>query len=164
MPAYEFEGITPVVDPTAFVHPTAVLIGEQKQAIIYTEKAGVNSVIIDSLDDLRAVTGNIAFSLSLYSGQMCTTSQNIFIPKNGVQTADGNKSADEVAEAIVKAVTWLLGDPKRGSEILGAIQSENTLKRIDQAKSDGGEVLNDSVPVENEMFPDAKARAASSIL
>ncbi|MCH8824443.1 MAG: phenylacetic acid degradation protein PaaY [Planctomycetes bacterium] len=28
MPAYEFEGITPVVDPTAFVHPTAVLIGD----------------------------------------------------------------------------------------------------------------------------------------
>ncbi len=28
MPVYEFEGITPVVDPTAFVHPTAVLIGD----------------------------------------------------------------------------------------------------------------------------------------
>jgi phenylacetic acid degradation protein len=28
MPCYEFEGCTPVVDPTAFVHPTAVLIGD----------------------------------------------------------------------------------------------------------------------------------------
>ena len=28
MPAFEFEGIRPVVDPTAFVHPTAVLIGD----------------------------------------------------------------------------------------------------------------------------------------
>ena len=28
MPAYEFEGIRPVVDPTAYVHPTAVLIGD----------------------------------------------------------------------------------------------------------------------------------------
>ena len=28
MLAYEFEGIRPVVDPTAFVHPTAVLIGD----------------------------------------------------------------------------------------------------------------------------------------
>ena len=28
MPAYEFEGIIPVVDPSAFVHPTAVLIGD----------------------------------------------------------------------------------------------------------------------------------------
>lgn len=28
MPIYAFEGITPVVDPTAYVHPTAVVIGD----------------------------------------------------------------------------------------------------------------------------------------
>jgi phenylacetic acid degradation protein len=28
MPCYDFESIRPVVDPTAFVHPTAVLIGD----------------------------------------------------------------------------------------------------------------------------------------
>ncbi len=28
MPAYEFEGVRPVVHPTAFVHPEAVLIGD----------------------------------------------------------------------------------------------------------------------------------------
>jgi len=28
MPAYEYEGVRPVVDPTAFVHETAVLIGD----------------------------------------------------------------------------------------------------------------------------------------
>ncbi len=28
MPAYEFEGVRPAVDPTAFVHETAVLIGD----------------------------------------------------------------------------------------------------------------------------------------
>ncbi|MGH6612123.1 MAG: phenylacetic acid degradation protein PaaY [Burkholderiaceae bacterium] len=28
MPCYEINGITPVVDPTAFVHPTAILIGD----------------------------------------------------------------------------------------------------------------------------------------
>ncbi|WP_419534144.1 carnitine operon protein CaiE [Endozoicomonas sp.] len=28
MPCYEFEGLVPVVDPTAYVHPTAVLIGD----------------------------------------------------------------------------------------------------------------------------------------
>ncbi|MCW3820302.1 hypothetical protein ONA91_38320 [Micromonospora sp. DR5-3] len=28
MPAYEIEGVVPVVDPTAYVHPTAVLIGD----------------------------------------------------------------------------------------------------------------------------------------
>jgi phenylacetic acid degradation protein len=28
MPCYEFEGVRPVIDPEAFVHPTAVLIGD----------------------------------------------------------------------------------------------------------------------------------------
>ena len=28
MPCYEFEGLTPVVHPDAYVHPTAVLIGD----------------------------------------------------------------------------------------------------------------------------------------
>lgn len=28
MPIYEFEGLVPVVDPTAYVHPAAVLIGD----------------------------------------------------------------------------------------------------------------------------------------
>ena len=28
MPCYEIEGVVPVVDPSAFVHPTAVLIGD----------------------------------------------------------------------------------------------------------------------------------------
>ncbi len=28
MPVYSIDGVTPVVDPTAFVHPTAVLIGD----------------------------------------------------------------------------------------------------------------------------------------
>jgi len=28
MPSYEFDGLIPVVDPTSFVHPTAVLIGD----------------------------------------------------------------------------------------------------------------------------------------
>ncbi|HWU64937.1 MAG TPA: phenylacetic acid degradation protein PaaY [Ensifer sp.] len=30
MPCYAFEGIIPVVDPTSYVHPTAVLIGDVK--------------------------------------------------------------------------------------------------------------------------------------
>ena len=43
-----------------------------RQALVYTEKAGVNQVIIDSASDLKGVARNLAFSLALYSGQMCT--------------------------------------------------------------------------------------------
>ncbi len=130
-----------------------------KHAIVYTEKAGVNSVIIDSVDNLKAVTGNLAFTLSLYSGQMCTTSQNIFIPREGIETSEGHKSFDEVAGALVKAVDWFLGEPKRAAEVLGAIQNENTARRIDQARSEGLTVLRESTPVTNDAFPKARVRS-----
>ncbi|MCH7871136.1 MAG: aldehyde dehydrogenase family protein, partial [Planctomycetes bacterium] len=63
---------------------------------------------------------------------------------------------DEIAAAIVAAVDWLLGDPRRACEVLGAIQSEDTVKRIAQAASAGGEVLRKSEPLANEAFPDAR--------
>ena len=130
-----------------------------RHAIVYTEKAGVNSVIIDSLDNLRAVTGNLAFTLCLYSGQMCTASQNIFIPRGGIETSEGHKSFDEVAGALVKAVDWFLSEPKRAAEVLGAIQNENTAKRVDQLGSEDARVLRESTPVVNEAFPKARLRS-----
>ena len=39
---------------------------------------------LDSTDDYAGLLGNLAFSLSLYSGQMCTTPQNIFVPAGGI--------------------------------------------------------------------------------
>ena len=128
------------------------------QAAVFTEKAGVNPVVIDSCDDLKAMTGNLAFSLCLYSGQMCTAPQNIFIPKDGIQVAGERRSFDEVAGAIVKAVDWLLSDTRRGAEVLGAIQNARTAARIEQAVTEGAEVLRASSPLQNEAFPDARVR------
>ncbi len=133
--------------------------GHAKQAFVFTEKAGVNSVILDSVDDLKAVTGNLAFSVSLYSGQMCTTPQNIFIPSQGITAGGERRSFSQVADAFVGAVDWLLGDPKRATEILGAIQNERTLGRIGEAASAGGQVLRESAVVANESFPDARVRS-----
>jgi len=123
------------------------------QAEVYTEKAGVNSIVLDGTDDVRGTTGNIAFSLCLYSGQMCTTPQNIYIPKGGIDTPDGPMSFEEAAGAIVKAVDWFVSDPARAAEVCGAIQSEATASRI---ASHGGQVLRSSASIENERFPDAR--------
>jgi len=127
-----------------------------KQAVVFTEKAGVNSAVIDSIEDMRAVSGNLAFTLSLYSGQMCTTTQNIYIPRDGIDVGGNRVSFDEVANAIVGGIDWLLGDPKRGAEILGAVQNEHTSGRVGEAKAEGGDVLRESGPIENEHFPDAR--------
>ena len=40
--------------------------------LVYTEKAGINTVVVDSTDNLRGMLFNLAFSFSLYTGQMCT--------------------------------------------------------------------------------------------
>jgi len=126
------------------------------KAIVYTEKAGVNSVIIDSVEQLRAVTSNLAFSLCLYSGQMCTTPQNIFIPKDGVKTSDGHATFEEVAGAIVKGVDWMLSDQGRANEVLGAIQNQTTADRIDSAE---GELLREGNSIEHAMFGSARTRS-----
>ncbi len=118
-----------------------------RHAALFTEEAGVNSVVIDSTDSFRGMCQNLAFSLSLYSGQMCTAPQNIFVPQGGIDTDEGRKSFDEVASGIASAIESLLGDPQRASGVLGAIQSGDTLKRIDAARS-LGRIVRDSKPLE----------------
>jgi len=129
-------------------------------AVVYTEKAGVNSIIIDSVENMKAVSGNLGFSLCLYSGQMCTTPQNIFIPKEGISTGEGHMSFDEVANAIVKAVDWMLSDQGRANEVLGAIQNDVTANRVDDVD---GEVIREGVAVEHALFPDARTRSVKII-
>ena len=124
------------------------------QAKIYTEKAGVNQIIVDSTDDFKGMVRNIAFSLSLYSGQMCTAPQNIYIPREGIDTADGHLSFDQVVSAIAQGIEKLLGDTDRAVEVLGAIQNDATLGRIEQARSLGDVVL-ESKTLAHPLFPGA---------
>jgi phenylacetic acid degradation protein paaN len=127
------------------------------QAQVFTEKSGVNSVIIDSATDLKGVMRNLTVSTSLYSGQMCTTPQNIFIPRDGIDVGDGHVSFDEVVEAYTGGLAGLLGDDERASDILGSIKGADTLARIDDAAS-GGRVLLESRTVANPTFEGATVR------
>ena len=112
-----------------------------RQAQVYTEKAGVNQVIIDSTADFKGLTRNLAFSLALYTGQMCTAPQNIYVPRGGIDTPDGHLSFDEVAGGLADAVGKLVGDPARAVEILGAVQNEGVIRRLEAARSLGQVVL-----------------------
>jgi phenylacetic acid degradation protein paaN len=128
-----------------------------RQAQVYTEKAGVNTVIVDSTDDFAGMCRNLAFSLTLYSGQMCTTPQNILVPRGGIGTESGPRSFDEVAQGIADAVTRLTADDARAVEVTGAIVNADVLSRIEQARSTG-EVLLDSRVVKHPAFPEANVR------
>jgi phenylacetic acid degradation protein paaN len=108
-----------------------------RQAQLFTEETGVNSVIIAGTTDLDAMCANLAFALSLYSGQMCTSPQNIYIPADGIDTDKGHRSFDEVAAALVAAVDGLLADPARAAGICGAIANPATEARAKTAASQG---------------------------
>ncbi|QIY97122.1 phenylacetic acid degradation protein PaaN [Streptomyces sp. S1D4-11] len=128
-----------------------------RQAQVYTEKAGVNTVIVESTDDYKGMLSNLAFSLSLYSGQMCTTPQNLLIPRDGIRTEEGSKSYDEVVADLARSVDGLLGDDARANGLLGAIVNPDVKARL-EAAAGLGEVALASREIANPEFPDAVVR------
>src|SRR5207244_730618 len=108
-------------------------------------------------DDIKSVARNVAFSLALYTGQMCTAPQNIYVPRGGIDTAEGHLSFDQVAQALTESVQKLLGDPARAVEILGAVVNDGVAQRIDAART-LGPVLLDSQAVVHPQFKDARVR------
>ncbi|MCK8436996.1 phenylacetic acid degradation protein PaaN [Streptomyces sp. D2-8] len=128
-----------------------------RHAAVYTEKAGLNTVVLDSTDDYRGLLGNLAFSLSLYSGQMCTTPQNLLIPRDGIATDQGVKSADEFAADLGAALDRLLGDPARAAGTLGAVVNDSVRERLEQAAG-LGRTVRASAPVEHPEYPEAVVR------
>ena len=128
-----------------------------RQAQVYTEKSGVNAVVIGDFADLKGLARNLAFALSLYYGQMCTTPQNIFVARGGIKAGDTTLSFDQVAAGLAEAIGKLLGDPERAVEVLGAIQNPATLARLDAARKLGKVVL-ESQALAHPKFPDAVVR------
>ncbi|WP_327354789.1 phenylacetic acid degradation protein PaaN [Streptomyces sp. NBC_01304] len=128
-----------------------------RQAQVYTEKAGVNTVVIDSTDNYKGMLSNLAFSLSLYSGQMCTTPQNLLIPRDGISTDAGPKSYDEVVSDLAGAVSGLLGDDARANALLGALVNPDVKARVEAAPG-LGEVALPSREISNPEFPGAVVR------
>lgn len=125
--------------------------------VVFTEKAGVNSVIIDSTDNVDAMLDNLAFSLSLYSGQMCTAPQNIFISKDGVSTPDGMVSIEDVALKLREKIDGLIGNEKMGPGTAGAIQNPATATRVAEARALGVPVIRESAPIPHPGHADARS-------
>jgi len=126
-------------------------------AAVYTEKAGVNSVILDSADDLGNVFRNLSVSMTMYSGQMCTTPQNLYIPRGGVKVGGEVMPFDDVADGFAAAIGGLLGDDERAVGLLGAIKTDEISARIDEAAT-SGDVLLESRQIDHPAFPKATVR------
>ncbi|WP_307934202.1 phenylacetic acid degradation protein PaaN [Salinispora arenicola] len=151
-----------IVDFTGSTEYGDWLEANARQAQVYTEKAGLNTVVVDSTNDFVGMCRNLGFTLSLYSGQMCTTSQNILIPRDGIETDQGRKSFDEVAAGIAAAVGKLTADPARGVELTGAIVNDGVLERLDEVTKVGEPVL-ESRTVQHPAFPSAVVRTPTIV-
>lgn len=132
------------------------------QATVFTEKSGVNTVVVDSTDDFRAMCQNLAFSFSLYTGQMCTAPQNVYLPADGIETDEGHKSVAEVGAGIGASLDRLLGDDARAVELLGGVVNDGVLERLADSAS-VGEVLVPSRTVRHPSYDDATVRTPTLV-
>jgi phenylacetic acid degradation protein paaN len=146
-----------VIDFTGSAANGNWLEANARQAQVFTEKSGVNQIVIDSTSDWKGLVRNVAFSLSLYTGQMCTAPQNLYIPKDGIDTPEGHLTFDQVASGLAEGVQKLLADPARAVEFLGAVVNDGVLKRLEAARSLGPIVL-DSQSLAHPQFPKATIR------
>lgn len=133
-----------------------------RQAQVFTEKAGVNTVVVDSTDTFRGMCQNLAFSLSLYTGQMCTAPQNVYLPAGGIDTDEGHKSVADVAAGLDAALGKLLGDDARAVELLGGVVNQGVLERLSSAGA-SGRVLVESRAVQHPAFEGAVVRTPTVV-
>jgi phenylacetic acid degradation protein paaN len=133
-----------------------------RQAVVFAEKAGVNAVVLDSTSSFQAMCRNLAFSLALYTGQMCTAPQNLYLPAAGIATDEGHKSVADVAAGLAAALDKLLGDDARAVEVLGGVVNPGVLERLEAAASHG-EVLVESRVVSHPSYDGATIRTPTVI-
>lgn len=129
--------------------------------LLFTETAGINSVVLESCDDLTATATAIARATSLFSAQMCTSPQNVYVPASGIRTASGHRSFDQVAAALVDAINAIADNPALAAGIMGAVQAEpscDIVRRLAQraAQSPDARILRDPAPYAHPDFPQAR--------
>ena len=124
------------------------VVGKQ----LFTETAGVNTVVIESVADLDAVARAVARSSSLFSAQMCTSPQVIYIAPD---------LFEPMSAAIVEQIDAIASDPVQAAGIMGAIQGEVSLKVVAEARAavadlSGVRTLREAAPYAHPQFPDAR--------
>jgi phenylacetic acid degradation protein paaN len=157
--------LTAIVDFTGSARFGAWVEQNAHPALCYTETSGVNTVVLESAADLEAVARSLATTMSLFSAQMCTSPQNIYLPRGGIDVGGRRASVDEVCATLAAAFQGVAAEPRRAASILAAIQSPATLDLIHELRDAGrrhGAVVVDSGPYAHPEYP--AARTATPLL
>ncbi len=126
--------------------------------VTFTEKSAINPVIIDSTNDIESLVNNLAFSISLYSRQMCTAPQNIYIPASGIKITGGTVTFEDFCDRLNEAINNLL-NAKWGPSTLGCVQNDNTLKMVKEVSMSLGTTLNEGKPFKMPEFENARTQS-----
>ena len=131
-------------------------IGGLRDKTIFHEKNCINSVIIDSVEDLDFTMHNLVLSLSLYSGQMNNTPQNFFIPEDGIETHEGKISYKQFILSFLDELDRLVNHDVSGPMIMGAIQDPKTIENIAFLESKAHKVYYKASPYKHGDYPHAR--------
>lgn len=102
---------------------------------------------------------NLAFSASLYSGQMCTGPQNVFIPASGVFDDDQLVDFDTVVDLLQNEVASFAYNQKMAAGTMGAVQNPQTIDRIDNLDDPAYKQILEPPRIKNPEFASARMRA-----
>ena len=95
---------------------------------------------------------------SLYTGQMCTAPQNIYVPKDGIDTAEGHLSFDQVAAGLAEGVEKLLADPARARSRCSAPLSTKACCAGSRPRARSATIALDTRTIAHPQFPEATIR------
>jgi phenylacetic acid degradation protein paaN len=150
-----------IVDFTGSARFGAWVEANAHPRLCYTETSGVNTVVVESVDDIEPVLKSLAMTLSLFSAQMCTSPQNVYVPRDGVRYSGGRLSPGDFGAALAEALDQIAAEPKRAASICAAVQSPTTPALVDELAASGakrGSVLRASASYVHPEFPRARTR------
>ncbi|WP_119354238.1 phenylacetic acid degradation protein PaaN [Azohydromonas sediminis] len=150
---------TAIVDFTGSARFGAWVEANAHPALVFTETAGCNTVVLESADDLDAALRALATTMCMFSAQMCTSPQNVYVPRAGVATPAGRVPFDEVGARLAAAIDAVGREPKKAAMILAAIQSPATLALVGRMRDEGaraGRVLLEPRAYAHPEFPAAR--------
>ncbi len=133
------------------------LAANAPQAQLRSATGAINPVVIDSTADMAGLLRNLALSVALFAGRMCTSPRVIFGPREGVRLADSRISWEEFEVMFAREIERLLGEAGRAESILGAMRRHEYDDCIDGAAL-MGEVILESRVISHTRFSNATVR------
>jgi phenylacetic acid degradation protein paaN len=129
-----------------------------RQAVVFTEKRAIDCVVIEATADYAGLLKGLALTLCLNSGQFVATPRALLVAREGVHTPQGVVGSDRFGHDLAAAISQLLEDPVRAVEVLGAIQSAQTIEGLDRLAAQT-DALRESSVLHDPDWPDARIRS-----